>query len=316
MTPTINRYSLLMGEQLEEHFSQFLIDSWSYSGLATFARNEKEFERRYIYHEPSRSSATTEAGTAYHAALRLYFETLRDTGEEISIAEMQETAFAHIDTVKANRWKLGKKTPTVESCIEAATKTANALIANFYAERSIYTVDIEEIEAVELPMATWLVINGVEIPLPCRGVVDLVIRLKDGRRVIVDHKSKSAYSDESELGFTGAKQSIVYDRSWATLYPGSPVDEVWFIENKHSKNKDGSPQLKKYALQMDSDTRRLYEALLYEPLRRMIQATSDADYLYTINDSDPIADKAELYDFWARTLIADIDDFNIPDNKK
>lgn len=76
MTQAINKYSLLSGDELENHFSNFLIDSWSYSAVATFARNEKEFERRYIYREPSRRSATTVAGTAYHAALQHYFECL------------------------------------------------------------------------------------------------------------------------------------------------------------------------------------------------------------------------------------------------
>ena len=117
MKRAVNKYSLLRGDELEDHFSNFLIDSWSYSGVATFARNEKEFERRYIYREPSRRSATTVAGTAYHAALQLYFETLRDTGAEANIAEMQEAAFKSIDEMKANDWKLGKKTPTVEKCI-------------------------------------------------------------------------------------------------------------------------------------------------------------------------------------------------------
>ena len=72
MSTAVNKYSLLQGDELEGYFSQFLVDSWSYSGVATFARNEKEFERRYIYREPSRKSATTVAGTAYHAALQLF----------------------------------------------------------------------------------------------------------------------------------------------------------------------------------------------------------------------------------------------------
>lgn len=316
MMTAINRYSTLNADELEAHFSQFLISDWSYSGVATFARNEKEFERRYIYREMSRRSPTTVAGTAYHAALQLYFETLRDMGEEVSIADMQAEAFKSIDTVKANEWKLGKKNPTVENCIETATKTANALIANFYSERSVYTSDIERIVAVEMRTDTWLTVNGVDIPLPCHGQIDLVIETVDGRRVIVDHKSKSAYTDEAELVYTGAKQAIVYALSWEALNTGLPVDEVWYVENKHSKNKDGGAQLRKMAITLDPDTRRLYEAILYEPLRRMITATSDPDYLYTINDADPMADRAELYDFWARTLIADIDDFNIPESKK
>lgn len=316
MSTAVNKYSLLQGDELEGHFSQFLVDSWSYSGVATFARNEKEFERRYIYREPSRKSATTVAGTAYHAALQLFFENLRDNGVETSLAEMQEEAFKSIDKVKANEWKLGKKTPTVEKCVETATKTANALITNFCKEQSVYTADLANVVAVEIRTETWLVVNGVDIPLPCHGQIDLVIETNDGRRVIVDHKSKSAYTDEAELGFTGAKQAIVYALNWEAHNPGMPIDEVWYVENKHSANKDGGAQLRKMAIILDPDTRRLYEAILYEPLRRMIQATSDPDYLYTINDADPMADRAELYDFWARTLIADIDDFNIPESKK
>lgn len=316
MTPHINKYSLLTGDQREEHFSRFLIDSWSYSGVATFARNEKEFERRYIYREPSRKSSTTVAGTAYHAALQLFFETLRDTGEETGIAAMQEEAYKIIDKIQANEWKLSKKTPTVEKCIETAIKTTNALIANFYKERAVYTADIARILAVEVRTDTWLTVSGVDIPLPCHGQIDLVAETTDGRRVIIDHKSKTAYTDESELAFTGAKQAITYALNWETLNPLLPIDEVWYVENKYSINKDASPQLRRMAVTLDPDTRRLYEAILYEPLRRMIQATSDPDYLYTINDADPMADRAELYDFWARTLIADIDTFNIPDNKK
>lgn len=316
MTLRRNRYSLLDGDSLQEHLSNFLVDSWSYSAVATFARNEKEFERRYIYREPSRRSATTVAGTAYHAALQIYFERLRDVGEEATIAEMQEVAFTFINEVKADEWKFGKKTPTVEKCVEAALIIATALISNFYKERAVYTADIARVIAVEVRTAQWLVVNGVDIPLPCRGQLDLVVELNNGKRAIIDHKSKSAYTDEVELAYTGAKQAIVYALSWEDANPELPVDEVWYMENKHSTNKDNSPQLKKMVIVLDADTRRLYEAILYEPLRRVMQATSDPDYLYTINDADPMTNSAELYDFWARTLIADIDDFNIPESKK
>lgn len=88
------------------------------------------------------------------------------------------------------------------------------------------------------------------------------------------------------------------------------------MENKISKNKDGSSQLKKFVINLDNDTRKLYEAILYEPLKRMIEAVSDPDYVYMINDSDNFVDRAELYNFWAKTLIAEVDDFNVPESKK
>lgn len=316
MTQALNQYASLRGDALEEHLSQFLIDSWSYSGVSTFARNEKEFERRYIYHEPARKSASTVAGTAYHAALELFFDNLRQ-GILTSISALQQQAYAEIDRVEANQWKLAKKTPTVADCVTAATKIANALIENFYKEQDIYTGSLARVEAVENRITSWLVVNGVDIPLPCHSQIDLVLELTDGRRVIIDHKSKAAYTDESELAYTGAKQAIVYALSWEAIFPGHPIDEVWYMENKYSINKDRSPQIHKLAITLDPDTRRLYQAILYEPLRRMIQATSDPDYLYTINDADPMADRAELYDFWARTIISDIDDFlYLPESKR
>ena len=63
-----------------------------------------------------------------------------------------------------------------------------------------------------------------------------------------------------------------------------------------------------FKIELTDDTRSLYEALLYEPLRKMLQATSDPDYTYLINDSDNYTDKAELYDFWARTMIAEVEE--------
>ena len=61
----------------------------------------------------------------------------------------------------------------------------------------------------------------------------------------------------------------------------------------------------------------LYEVMLYEPLKRMIEAVSDPDYIYTINDNDNFVDTAELYEFWARTMIAEVDDFNVlPEKRK
>lgn len=301
-------------DQQEELLSNFLIDSWSYSKVTSFARNEKAFEMESIYNERSKRSSSSVAGNAYHSALEIYFLGIKD-GKEIDIVELQDEAFTYIDEIGANKWKLQKTTPTVEECRIKATKAASTLITNFYTERSIYLDEISEVLDVELYMDNWLTINGVDIPLPCHAVVDLLVKTKDGKIVIIDHKSKTAYTDDKDLKFTGGEQAMTYIKS-VEAQMDLKIDEVWFIENKSSKNKDNSPQLKKFKIALDDDTRRLYEALLYEPLKRMIEAVSDADYVYMINDNDTFSDKAELYDFWAKTLIAEVDEFEIAENKK
>lgn len=312
----MNQYGRFTKEQLEEHFSYYLMDSWSYSKVACFARNEKAFEKEYIYCEKGRRSATSVAGNAYHKALECYFASFGSKFPAPMLIDLQEVAYKYIDEVPANDWKLQKTTPTVEKAKEEATKKVTAALQNFYAELPVYVDEIAEVLGIEERFEEWVVVNGVDIPLPCHAEVDLIVRLKDGRTVIIDHKMKSAYSEDKEVALVHGKQAVTYIVCYESKYPGKTIDEVWFFENKISQNKDGGPQIRKHCLVMDKDSRRLYEALLYEPMRRMIEAVSNPDYIYTVNDSDNLTDKAELYEFWTRTLIADVDDFNVPEGKR
>lgn len=312
----MNQYSQFTKEQMDEHLAFYLLDSWSYSKVSCFARNEKAFEKEYIYCERGHRSATSIAGNAYHKALEHYFLQLMRGYEAPDIIDAQKVAYAYIEEVPVSDWKLQKTTPTVEEAKQKAVKNVTAALQNFYTEISIYLEDMAEVLGVEVRFEEWLVVNGVDVPLPCHSEVDLIIRTKDDRTVIIDHKMKSAYSDEEDVALVHGKQAICYVLQYESAHPGTRVDEVRFMENKISANKDKSPQIKRFTLEMTADTRRLYEALLYEPLRRMIEAVSDPDYIYTINDSDNLSDKAELYEFWTRTLIAEVDDFNIPEGKR
>lgn len=310
----MNKYKNMTEAQIDELLSNYLINSWSYSKVRTFAGNEKAFEMQYIYNCYGKSSATTIAGQAYHAALNLYFLNLK-SGELTDIVTLQNAAYAYIDNVRADWWKLQKTTPTVEECKIKAIETVTKLLNNFMSRVHLYLDEISEVIDSELSITSWLTVNGVDIPLPCHLVIDLIIKTREGKLVLIDHKSKVAFTDENEIKFTSGKQAIIYTLGYEEK-TGQPVDEVWFIENKSSKNKDGSPQLIKHTTVMDKDTRRLHEALLYEPLKRMVEAVGNPDYVYMINDNDNLSDKAEIYDFWAKTMIAEVEDFDIPENKK
>lgn len=310
----MNKYKEMTEAQQDELLSNYLIDSWSYSKVRTFAGNEKAFEMQYIYNCYGKSSSTTIAGQAYHASLNLFFLNLKN-GIKTDLVTLEKVAYEYIDNVRADWWKLQKTTPTIEECKIKATETASKLLNNFLSQIEIYTDEISEVLDSELSITSWLKINGVDIPLPCHLIIDLPIKTNDGKLVLIDHKSKISFTDEKELKFTSGKQAITYVLGYEEK-TGEKVDEVWIIENKSSKNKDNSPQLVKTVIKMDSDTRRLYEAQLYEPLKRMIEAVGNPDYVYMINDNDNLSDKAEIYDFWAKTMIAEVEDFNIPDKKK
>ena len=311
MSSVYKKYST---DELQNLFSHFLIDSWSYSKVTSFARNEKGFEMNYIYGLHTKSSASSIAGQAYHHALQ-YFFTQKKEGKETDMVDLEQSAFAFIDEIPANFWKLQKTTPTVEDCKAKAVSTVSSLLKNFMAEPGIYFDDIAEILDVEVYCDEFLTINGVDIPMPCHAKIDLVIRTKSGKIAIIDHKSKSSYSDEEEISLSIGTQAITYIKCYEEK-TGLKVDEVWFVENKYSANRDKSPQLQAFKLSLDENTRRLYEALLYEPLKRMVEAVNDPDYVYLINESDNFIDRAELYDFWARTMICEVDEFNVEESKK
>jgi len=310
----MNKYKNIDQEQKDELLSNYLIDSWSYSKVNAFANNEKGFEMQYIYHCYGKSGATTIAGQAYHNALNLFFLNLKD-GIMTDLVTLQNAAYLYIDNVPAAYWKIQKTTPTVEDCKITATKIVTQGLNNFLSEVKTYTEEIKEVVSCEMGMTSWITVNGVDIPMPCHLVIDLVIRTFDNKLVIIDHKLKASFTDEKELKFTSGKQSIIYVLGYEDR-TGETVDEVWFIENKSSQNKDKSKQLRKFISVMNPETRRLYEALLYEPLKRMIQAVGDPDYVYMINDRDNLSDTAEIYDFWARTMLAEVEDFNVPENKR
>lgn len=301
-------------EKQDNLFSNYLMDSWSFSKVSAFARNEKAFEMQYLYCQKARNSSSTVAGSAYHEALEEFFKELKK-GVRLDVVAMQLIAFEYIDNIRADEWKLQKTTPTIDEAKDEATKNVNAFLTNFFNDINVYIDEIEEVLFVEVYIDDFLTINGVDIPLPCHMKIDLIIRTKTQKIVIIDHKTKKSFSDEKDLRFTVGKQAITYVNGVESKL-NLKVDEVWFIENKSSQNRDKSPQLNCFKIIIDNDTTRLYEAMLYEPLKRMLDAISNPDYIYLINENDNFVDKAEIYEFWAQTMMAEITDFNIPDNKK
>jgi len=308
-------YKTYNNEQLENHFSQFLINSWSYSKVNTFSRNPKAFECEYVYGYRSKSSATSVAGNAYHKAVEMYFSMMKNNEPLPDLVQMEQIAFDYIEEVDARDWKIQKTAPTVNECITKANSTSSSLIQNFLKEVSVYTDDIAEVLEVEFfGKDVFVTVNGVDIPLPLSFRTDVIVKTKSGKVAIIDHKSKGQFTAEADIKLAIGKQAVTYVIGYESA-TGTKVDEVWFVENKYSQNRDKSPQLVKFNLEFDENSRKYYEAMLYEGLRALIQAVNDPDYVYVMNDSDNLVDLAEMYDFWTKTLLAEVEDFNIDPSK-
>lgn len=311
-------YSTYSPEQIENHLSQFLVNSWSYSAVGTFSRNQKAYEMQSVYGYRSKSSATTVAGNAYHSALQHYFIQFKEKAEKLpELVDLEIIAYNYIEEIDPRDWKLQKTTPTIEEAMAQANSTVSKLLQNFLKDISVYIDEIDEVLDVEhYGKGIFVTINGVDIPLPLYYKTDLIFKSKDGKIIIVDHKSKQSYTPEEDIKLAHGKQAITYIKGYeAEMH--IRVDEVWFIENKYSQNRDKSPQLVKYVLDMSTeDVRRYYEAMLYEGLRALVMAVNDPDFVYIMNDSDNLVDLAELYEFWTKTLLSEVEDFTGIDPSK
>ncbi|MGH2666013.1 DNA translocase FtsK [Flavobacterium sp.] len=310
-------YKTYSNDQLENHLSQFLVSNWSYSSASAFARNPKAYEMQYIYGYRAKSSATTIAGQAYHKALEMYFAMMKQNEVLPDLVTLEQIAFDYIEDVDARDWKLQKTTPSIADCVTKATSTVSDLLINFLKDISVYTDDIEEILDVEyFGKNQFITLNGVDIPLPMSFRTDVVARLKSGKVVVIDHKSKGTYTNEADIKLAAGKQAITYAIGYESA-TGIKIDEVWFVENKYSQNRDKSPQLVKFIIPVsDINERRYFEAMLYESVRGLIYAVNDPDYIYIINDSDNLIDLAEIYEFWNKTLLSEIEDFDVDPSKK
>ena len=95
----MSKYKQYNADQLEELYSNYLLNSWSYSKVTSFARNEKAFEMAYIFGVYGKSSATTIAGQAYHHALKYFFDNKKEGKELISENFPTVTSFVALLTM-------------------------------------------------------------------------------------------------------------------------------------------------------------------------------------------------------------------------
>lgn len=217
----MNKYSSYSQEQLSELLSGYLIESWSYSKVSCFSRNEKQFEKNYVYAEPDKRGVSSIAGNAYHEALAAYFGSWDGSAPDILL--LSQVAYEYLDEVPSNVWKLTDKLSTVDLAREDCTKKVNQLLQNFCAEYGTYTEHIAEVLSVEVKDEAWVTCNGVDIPLPLHFIADLVVRTKDGKTVVIDHKSKGIYTQDDEVHLVHGQQAITY--VWAMSSQKKPMAE-------------------------------------------------------------------------------------------
>lgn len=316
----MNKFAKLQGKELEDHLSTFLVDSWSPSSVNDFIRNEKSFEKKHIFKDyPKWSRLSAIIGKVYHHALMRFFEKFKEDKTMLGFDALCDIAHKELHRYGADRYLPQKKLTIGEQQLEAL-KAINYLIQNFLSEFDSYKNEIQEIVLVETKLKEFVSLNDIEIPLPLVVRPDIVFIDKNGDLAILDHKSVKAYTASVDVNIKFGNQGISYKKAvdaWILKQPeilrkfpkaSSGVQKFLFYENKYTKNKDGSRQIKQIPIDIKNGYL-LYEQILFEGIWRVIEAVKNPDYVYLMNPSDHFEEGDDLVNFWVKTHIEGLEGF-------
>lgn len=247
-TPPIEAYGPLEGDEqaIEERLwptedvepeAKIPISHWSHSSLMSYLRNPLAWYKRYVervYDMPSSPAGII--GRAGHVALQHFYGGIAKEGAiDLGLEYLRKVPDFEINFGVAKTKKAQKE--------KRKSMEADYLQAiNFYLERppKHAVIDIE-IKATA---------NVEGILLPIKAVSDLVVKSKGhpGSLDIVDHKFVDSFSKE------GGEKTLFIIQALFNYYTVTqtykkPVKRFILFECKKRKNKDGSPQMKKYVIE-------------------------------------------------------------------
>lgn len=195
--------------------------------MKLFLNNQAAFHKQYVLGQYNdRTSPSALEGVTFHKFLE---QGIREVpSDEKIIALMEE-----LSKDKTVNW--GK----TGSFDKSAKCVANAL--SFFFEE----VEMPENCECEVRMTSTLVDHeGVDLPIPFKGIIDRIHVNKNGENVLTDYKMTIQPTLPGEYNLEYVLQAIPYFLLMRAA--NKPVAYMEFLQIKKSKNKDGSPQVVPY----------------------------------------------------------------------
>lgn len=209
---------------------------WSHSSLVAFLRNPLAWYKRYVEHVyDTPSSPAGVVGRAGHIALQHFYGGIDKAGAiALGLEYLRKVPDFEVNFGAA-------KTRAAQKKKRASMEREYLQAIGFYLERPArYDVVGVEVKGV-------VKVEG--LPLPLKAVSDLVVRssAQKGALDIVDHKFVDSFSELRKDKPLFVIQAIFNYYTVRELYH-KPVRRFIYHECKKRKNKDGSPQMRRYVI--------------------------------------------------------------------
>lgn len=193
-------------------------------------------------------SASSVLGKAFHAAMETYCG-----GSEVLIPQNETEAIEY-----GMRAGMKYLADYPDGFIRYSTTIANkqALFDKFtflyqsYLKEKPYDTG-EEILLMEDPLEYTIDVEWrgerLTLPIPLKAYPDKIVRDKKGRIVIKDYKTTTSFTESDKIDGGKIIQAVTEYLLWYAHSGEAPYSMV-YEEVKHSKNKDGGPQVREYEM--------------------------------------------------------------------
>lgn len=216
--------------------TQYPIKHWSYSSLISYLRNPLAWYKRYVElvrDMPSTPSAII--GRAGHVALQHYYS---GTEKKVAIG----LGLDYLGRVPDFEITFGKTKS------ERAQKEKRAHMEKEYLQAiGFYLARPPRYNVLGVEVTAMATVPG--LPLPVKAISDLVVESKGttGAIDIVDHKFVDSFSP------AGAEKPLFIIQAIFNYYTvleefKKPIRRFILQECKKGRNKDGSPQMRRYTI--------------------------------------------------------------------
>lgn len=265
------------------------IDHISFSALRLYCANQQQFFKNYILGLwDTKMSVVMLVGKGFHKAMEQYYKT----GNVDAAYEVGSQYISRVSDSEVDWGKTGSR--------EQALKDYAAAVNAYLNEEP----DMGETKGVEISVTTDVGFGGQKLPLPIKAVADRVTRGRDGKLHIIDYKVVSAFSDTEVEDPMKIMQAMFNFLAITAKFGEEPVD-MTYLEVKRSKNRDGSSQVRPYAIVFAEQEH--YKAYFQHIYTDVIIELAREDRRYLPNFGDQFSGKESWQDYISEKI-----DFKTP----
>lgn len=230
----------------------FPLAHYSASSMKKFSENPILFRIKYINREviDSTHSPVLMLGSALHNAFEVYYggsDTIIVTDEADAIQKGLQTGLEFIEKYPDGMVGWNTTYQNKQQVMDKFTFAFQSYVKEIpYETTNIVSTEEEFCEKVRVEWRNQI----LDLPVALKGYTDKIIEREiDGVKelVIVDYKSCSSFSDDEKIDASKIVQAVIY---YFLVYAktGRRPYSLEYHEIKVSKNRDGSPQVKKYEI--------------------------------------------------------------------